>query len=715
MRSYPYNTDDDPGGDYDHERSRRGTFNSIVLGGSNDIVEIPHIKSMSWSRSIDQDVAECTIVVLNSTMTPLGTDSGPDFDNPGAFSEREAGSSVLWPHITSGWQGRIQPDRLIRTYEGYGVDWSQWPGEDPNLYASGVWLIDEVTYATNGDMTIKCRDVGRVLLDQIAFPPSVPAGEYPVEWSRIRTDNVPGRAPTGGHWNTPSGGRCSSSNNAYIGAGIYDKPAYVGPNGGVQGHRAQDVMLDGTGLNDMFWLSTGQESTDDKVWWQVDWTNPRDIAGLRIRTKLGGYQIYVSLYKDGRWLGKKQIPYEVTTAGIDIGAGINFVSSFRNSRNADYDLALPRKFKNIEKVRLTFTRLRKANAWGGVTDPTATITPTSHPPYYFRAALTKFGVYEGKFANLGFDNTGTLHRPVGNVVDYTDIVAWILAWGGFYWPASSSGNFIRTSPYGTPTHFTYSEPMLALPKGRVWGSLQYASTGPVADLTADNFDKQPLYESISQVRDVLGYVAYVDEGGAFIFRMPNIQKFGNYGLNNPPHRAALQRTNQVITIDEHTTLIDYEARTSSANLRDRIGVTDTQGKYGSVIQGYRPPNYDTNLRRTALWSDGHFASNVETRVAADLIAARQMLDYRRGRLTIWGNPAIQIDDQVRIIERTTGETFYHYVNSIEAEIDLEEGTFTYSLETSWLGQSPQNGEWVVDTQKLEQATKNYLNLLGQEA
>lgn len=711
MREYAYNSDDSPGGNYDHERSRRGTFASVVLGGTADIVEIPNIRSMTWSRSTDNDVAECTIVVSNTTITPLGDlTASPDWDNPGALSEREDGSEVLWPHIDSSWRGRIQPDRLIRTYEGYGVDWEVWPGQDPNLYLSGTWLIDEVNPNANGDLTIKCRDVGRVLLDQIVFPPAVPTFEYPVSWSTIRTDHVDGRAPTGGQWKVPAGGKATSSNNAYIGAGIVDYPTYVGPNGSVLGHTAQSAMSSGSNT---YWLSTGQQDPTDKVWWETEFASPRDISAIRVRCVGGPYKIYVSVWDGSQWRGKKRIPYTVTTAGIDIDAGILFIGSFSTSRHTTYDYVFPHIAKNITKVRLTFTDLRSSPSWG---TKTADDTTVNHTPYIYRAALDAFGVYQGKAANMGFDSSGTILRPVGNIADYSDIITWTLAWGGFFWPSNPNGSFIRVSPYGDPIQFSYVDDSPALPTGRVWGSIQGTGTAPIADLTADQFDKQPMFDMISAVRDVTGFIGFWNEAGAYIWRMPNIYKAGNYGLHAAFTHGDLHRVQQFITVDERTTLLDYEVRTSSANLRDRIGVTDTQGKYGAVIQGYRPPNYGgTNLRRVALWSDGHFDSNQEARVAADLIAARQMLDYRRGHLTIWGNPAIQLDDQIKIVERTTGEVYFHYVNGIDCTIDLEAGTFEYNLETCWLGKEPDDGEWVVDTTKLGAATQSYLNLLGTAA
>jgi hypothetical protein len=56
------------------------------------------------------------------------------------------------------------------------------------------------------------------------------------------------------------------------------------------------------------------------------------------------------------------------------------------------------------------------------------------------------------------------------------------------------------------------------------------------------------------------------------------------------------------------------------------------------------------------------------------------------------NPAIQIDDQVRIFERVTDETFFHYVTGITSAYDAETGKGEYTLRpTGWASGSGRLG------------------------
>lgn len=98
---------------------------------------------------------------------------------------------------------------------------------------------------------------------------------------------------------------------------------------------------------------------------------------------------------------------------------------------------------------------------------------------------------------------------------------------------------------------------------------------------------------------------------------------------------------------------------------------------------------------------------------ADLVALRQLFTYREDTVTIAGYPAIQIDDQVKLIERVTEESGddVHYVQSIESNLDMEQGEWTYSLGTQWLGKNP-FGTWVFDPNNLSPDTQGYLHALG---
>ena len=92
---------------------------------------------------------------------------------------------------------------------------------------------------------------------------------------------------------------------------------------------------------------------------------------------------------------------------------------------------------------------------------------------------------------------------------------------------------------------------------------------------------------------------------------------------------------------------------------------------------------------------------------ADMIALRAAFSYRQNTATIPGFPAIQIDDQVRIYERTLSEGFLHYVQGISSTNDLTSGQWTYELATHWLGTSPQ-GTWSIDPSRLTRAAQRYI-------
>lgn len=96
---------------------------------------------------------------------------------------------------------------------------------------------------------------------------------------------------------------------------------------------------------------------------------------------------------------------------------------------------------------------------------------------------------------------------------------------------------------------------------------------------------------------------------------------------------------------------------------------------------------------------------------ADLITLRQAFNFRTNQITIPGYPAIQVDDQVRIRERITGETYIHYVREITSEWSASTGEWTYSLVTNWLGETPFT-RWAFDPAQLSAETRAYLETVG---
>lgn len=716
LQRYDYDTATAPGGEPQPERHRRGTFTSILFGNSSANVELRNIQSCQWSRSLDQDVATCTIELLNSELSPIGStdpmDVSPtgEFDLPGMFTYNRGSTTVSanrWGYDDdTGWRELIAPDRLIRTYEGYGSDETVPPALDENLVQTGAWLIDRVTYTDTGSIEIECRDVGRLLLDQIVFPPNIPYAEYPLTWEKMRSINVPGRDSTGGSWDYPRG-TATSSNNKYIGEGLTDPPygPYVGPYGGVNGHTAAHALKkDDTdpakGDLDRYWWSTGQTTAHSKVWWQVDLNKPTSLAAVRLALKRGPYAVFISVKTGKGWVGRKKIPYDVTTGGVDVDANIRFVKMVQGDAALPFDVTLPRKYKDVRAVRITFTRLLNTQVGN----------------YPFRAGLKWMQLYTGQFAELGF-HRGQVLKVVGNYRDYTDIVKWVCAWGGFYWPEHSTGrDFMQMSydndprPDGGRRTLSYAARDVRLPKGRAWGDFEQSGTAGEAKLTIDLFDKKPLMDIINYVRDVLGFNFFVDETGGVVWRMPNLWKLGNYvSPTDLEGRNTRKRTSQIVTIDEEETLLAYSTTLDSQDLRERIFVANNTGKTGIVIKGFTP--YNTGLRRIAGWTDQHFENRQEVRIMADMLAARQMFSFRRSKITIPGYPALQIDDQCRVFERVTNETYYHYILGISSNLDMRAGTWTYDMDTHWLGERPSDA-WVVRVDELDAVTQNYLNLVG---
>lgn len=714
MAGYPYNTEDAPGGDYDKDRQRTGFYRTILFGHGGAPREVPNVRKSTWSRSVDQDVATATLTVANTQVVPIGSAESAaypdDFEVRGFLAYNRgkvAAAASRWGYDSPNlYTNFLLPDRLVRTYEGYGADYSVAPGDDPNLYIAGTWLVDDVTYDANGDITLAMRDLGRLLLDHISFPPIVPYADYPMKWISIKDKSETTRTPTGGSWARP-GGSTSSSNDRYIGHGITDIPWYVQGNGGVQGHTDRAPL---SPRADDYWLSTGQISPEDFVWWEIDFANPQNLNAVRLHTQGGPYKVYVSLHDGTRWLGRQEIPYRFGSmngnenepggmvSGVNVNADIPFVATDVVTKGQPQDIVMRRTYSGVTKMRITFTRLRQ-------------MTAANYP---FRAGLKSFQIYHAKHVNdLGF-TAGSAPKAGGNYRDFTDVIRWIAAWCGWWWPPENQDNWQNFRDTHNPAdrvHYDYGSRDTALVKGRIWGTLQQTGTSGIADLTSDQFDKQPLMTAISKVRDIVGYQFYVDESGGIVWRRANIWSPGNYlTRDHKSSRRNPDRLHSWVTINDDQDLLQYETVHSSRNLRERIFVGSTNGKIGAVVRGYTPlPK--TGLRRVAGWLDENWKNKKQALVAGDLIAARQMFDYRRSRFTIWGNPALQMDDQFRVFERTTNETYYHYLLSISSTLDNEAGTWDYQCESHWLGPDI-NEAFVVDPHQLNPATANYMQAIG---
>lgn len=749
------------------------TYYTRIFGQTSVPRELPNIKSMKWHRSVDNDVATCEIVLWNTAKMPLGAtpERDAELDYPGYYTYNRGAttwSTSRWGHTTNSWQDMLVPDRIVRTYEGYGFDASAPPDKDWHMNPSGVWLIDDVEYDNDGLITLTMRDMGRGLLEQIMFPPVVPFKKYPIHFDTFYTVDNPDIVTVTGStaWRHP----------AYS----YDSGVpYVGLGGSVFGHHGSDAF---DGSMSSYWLSIGNghpsapyafEYVEGKI-------SSSTVTAMKFTAWGGPYRVYFSVYSNGSWLGRMTIPYDPANPNsAPNGANIHYVRSDTVGKDGLYTYRFTTPVPNVTKVRVTFTNLYNSGIG----------------TYPYRAGVRDFQVAVGTTSTKTTD--GGYHWE-GNYGDYTDIVKRLCAYGGFYWPADAGISYIKSSDGTSQTVVpvpnydaqTYSKagnhPYRPIETGRVWGDFENTGTQGLASLGVEIFDKKPLMDGINYVKDIVGFIFFIDEFGCAIFRSPNIWSVGNtythetvfhesaderltriatsvlahqrtwndvrrsvdalvprtqvypihgyagdvaasanittakayvqliYDNRNVPVVDFNTRTTEIITIDEDTTLIGLRAKLSSRNVRERVVVANVNGKIGAVFPAQGKPAlnpYPSNSRRVAGWTDQNFATNDECQVMADLIAIRELFTYRTDTVTIPGYPAIQIDDQVRIFERVTNEGYVHYVRGIESSWEAETGKWTYNLDTHWLGETPFSS-WVFDPAKMSAATLAYLQALG---
>lgn len=645
----------------------------------NTPVELPNVKSISWQRSIDADVAGCTIELYNTEPLPLGQppDLDGNLDLPGYYTFNRgqtvyAPASARWGHTTNAWQDLIVPDRMIVTYEGYGFDPTIGPDLDPHMIQSGVWLIDEVSYTNDGLITVQCRDLGRLLTDQIMMPPVVPMQKYPLQFETRHEEPGPPAITTTAGFATPT--LATDSNEA---------GNYTGHNGTVYGHQPSHAF---DADDNSYWLSIGNATPNSD--YSFEWVEANvggAVSAVRVKPWRGPYRMYVSVYADGKWHGQSKVPYNPnSSAAAPNGSNIPYVSVATAPKDTETTVRFT-VIPNATKVRVTFTGLYDSNLG----------------TYQYRAGVRLFQV-----AAEVTTSTPTT-QICGNIDDYCDIVKILLAYGGFWWSDVQAARGIRQTNNNVVT-YDYSTPDPVLVGGRVWGDIMMSGTAPLADvpLGVEIWDKRPLMDGINYVRDILGYTFFVDEMGAAVFRFPNIREVGNYVGTLAVSATYEAGTANMVVIDERQTLLALTAKLSSRNMRERVFVANTTGQTGALAAGRNP--FPANLRRVGGWTDMHFETNKECKVMAELITLAQVFTYRSDQVTIPGYSRIQIDDQVRLIEATTSETNVHYVKAITSSWDLESGRWTYDLDTQWLGGAP-DSTWVYHSEDLSAETRTYLD------
>jgi len=656
-------------------------YSSVPFGQANMPLTLPNIKDVKWQRTVDSGVASMTMTLYNTEPLPVGEPpQNGDLDQPGfyTFSRGNTAHSSRWSRTANGWQDWIVPDRIIRTYEGYGFDATVAPEVDPHLYISGTWRIDDVDFTTDGFITVTCRDIGSVLLDQILFPPVVPFASYPLWFETAHDVANPDVVTTTGGWVLPS---YETSSNA----------PYVGVGGSVNGHTGSDAF---DTSSKTYWLSIGNARPDADYSFefiQGKFTS-QQVSGAQFRVWGGPYTCYVSVYANGKWQGDQTVPYNPNDPiSAPNGSNIRFLTSFHVANEETKTVSF-KAIAGATKMRLTFTNL--CNSGIG--------------PYRYRAGVRSFKV-SGVVSHSSPGSTHVEPKTSPPMIrDYVDAVKLMLAYAGFYWPREATHAF---ATYSNGTRVTTVAPSNdpALVQGRVWGDFEQSGTAPLVAIPLSVFDKKPVHDGISYILDILGYISYVDEGGGFVARSPNIWSVGNWIGDGGPNSG---RTSTIVVIDETQTLMSLGVKMSSRSIREKIFVANVSGQIAAMANGHNP--YPSGLRRVGGFSDQHFLTTKECQIMADLITLRQLFTYRTDKVTIPGNPAIQVDDQVRVYERVSEEAFLQYVIGISMNWSLETGKYTYDLDTHWLGDTAFS-EWTFNPADLSAEAQQYLKSIGKIA
>lgn len=268
----------------------------------------------------------------------------------------------------------------------------------------------------------------------------------------------------------------------------------------------------------------------------------------------------------------------------------------------------------------------------------------------------------GYYGSIG-EGEGQLRKD-GNYKDYADIIRDLLLWSGFYL-------------YRYPAEPT---------KPAVHGNIETTGAYAILPLPDEMFDKKPAMEAITAIKEIVGYVFWIDESGAAHFESPNWWTIGNFDETG-------QRIDLMPEIDEAVQLTDHQSELSDADARSEITLASaapTANFKGTIVSTITPPGFDLlkGLVKPAIWANGNFDDEEEQYAMAELIAMHIWFSLRQSSTTCVGNPLISINDQVRIYERVTGETYINYVRGIRTMWDAVSGNYEMTLTTHWLGGVP---------------------------
>jgi hypothetical protein len=659
-----------------HGRAVTDIYANYLFNSPAAPKELPNVKSIKWSRTTDTDTGQCTIELWNTRPLAIGeTPADGDLDYPGYYTPSRGLTtfSKRWGQEANEWANMLLPDNILRTYEGYGCNPYAVPELDAHLVITGLWKIDTVEFRADGTITVTCRDMASLLIDQMVFPPVIPPDFYPPDWQNW--DGTFRIGTTSAKETRLSVRATHSSNEPWIGSG------------NIAGHKLANAF---DGSPSSYWLSIGNVSPSRRF--AYEWVEcsvkKQSVNKVRFKTVKDGYTAYVSVKVGGVWQGAHSIDYHRDGIGMN-GGDIPYVASAPVRNTDEWEIQF-REYKNVEAVRLTLGNLQYFPGYG---------------TYNYRAGISDVKVYGpvgGGNAILKGLTPGPAGANPGRYSDYTDIIKLLCCWGGLFWPGKDGYLYDSAGTQHAVVPTQVDAAVLGPDTGRAWGDFMDTGTNGPNPLGVDTFDKKSLMDGVKAIQDIIGYTFFIDATGGVQWRLPNIYSPGNWltGMSASPGR-----TTRMYTIDEAQTLQDMSSTLDSSNVRDAIFVGNALSSVGAVVPGFNPN--PTGLRRVAGWTDQGFSSQEEATVMADMITVRQLFSYRTNNVVIPGFPAIDIDDQVRLVERTTSEGWVHYVKGISSELDMTTGHWNYTLQTHWMGDRTYS-RWIFDPGHLKPITGTYL-------
>lgn len=264
-------------------------------------------------------------------------------------------------------------------------------------------------------------------------------------------------------------------------------------------------------------------------------------------------------------------------------------------------------------------------------------------------------------------------RSDGDYLDFADIIIDLLMWSGWFLKEDLANNVAPS----------------------ILGQIEATGTYSNDPMPADLFDKHPVIDAINTIKDIVGYQVGCRYDGGFFFTSPNFWEAGNFDEDG-------NHITTIPEIDENVDLTQYGIQVTDRPLRSEILIssqkidpTDSTAQYVRYIP--TTAKFLRGMVKPFMWVDAHFLDVAEMSLMAELIALRIWFAIRTGQATSWIKPGVQLNDQVRILERETSESYVHYVRGRHTTNDTESGAYTQQITTNWLGDRE---NWVITSQQL---------------